>query len=46
LATDGEEHLLYSHPGTSWSGLNPQEPSALVYAINVKGHAPILLGAM
>jgi len=30
----------------AYQGLNPQDPSSLVYAINVKGHAPILLGAM
>src|ERR1700728_1744729 len=46
LATNGEEHLLYDGGNPSYQGLNPQDPSSLVYAINVKGHAPILLGAM
>ena len=44
LKTNGEEHLLYNGPG--YQGLNPQDPSSLVYAINVPNHAPILLGAM
>jgi hypothetical protein len=46
LATNGEEHLLYDGPNPAYQGLNPQDPSSLVYALNVKGHAPILLGAM
>jgi hypothetical protein len=46
LATNGEEHLLYAGPNPAYQGLNPKDPSSLVYAINVKGHAPILLGAM
>jgi len=46
LATNGEEHLLCQNCGNASQGLNPQDPSSLVYAINVKGHAPILLGAM
>jgi hypothetical protein len=46
LATNGEEHLLYDGPNPAYQGLNPKDPSSLVYAINVKGHAPILLGAM
>ena len=46
LATNGEEHLLYDGGNPAYQGLNPQDPSSLVYAINVKGHAPILLGAM
>jgi hypothetical protein len=46
LATNGEEHLLYDGGNPSYQGLNPQDPSSLVYAINVTGHAPILLGAM
>src|SRR5580693_4315885 len=46
LATNGEEHLLYSGGNPAYQGLNPKDPSSLVYAINVKGHAPILLGAM
>jgi hypothetical protein len=46
LATNGEEHLLYAGPNPAYQGLNPQDPSSLVYATNVKGHAPILLGAM
>ena len=45
LRTDGEEHLLYDG-NPSYAGLNPQDPSSLVYAINVPHHAPILLGAM
>jgi hypothetical protein len=46
LKTNGEEHLLYDGSDPSYQGLNPQHPSSLVYAINVPGHAPILLGAM
>jgi hypothetical protein len=46
LATNGEEHLLYAGSDPAYQGLNPQDPSSLVYAVNVKGHAPILLGAM
>jgi len=46
LATNGEEHLLYDGNNPAYQGLNPQDPSSLVYATNVKGHAPILLGAM
>ena len=46
LKTNGEEHLLYDGPDPSYQGLNPQDPSSLVYAVNVPGHAPILLGAM
>ena len=45
-ATNGEEHLLYEGGDPAYQGLNPQDPSSLVYAINVKGHMPILLGAM
>jgi hypothetical protein len=46
LATNGEEHLLCQNCSNAYQGLNPQDPSSLVYAINVKGHPPILLGAM
>lgn len=46
LRTNGEEHLLYDGPDPAYTGLNPQHPSSLVYAINVPHHAPILLGAM
>lgn len=46
LATNGEEHLLYAGDDPAYEGLHPQDPSSLVYAIDVKGHAPILLGAM
>jgi hypothetical protein len=46
LRTNGEEHLLYDGPNPAYAGLNPQDPSSLVYAINVPHHAPILLGAM
>jgi hypothetical protein len=46
LKTNGEEHLLYNGPDPGYQGLNPQDPSSLVYAINVPNHAPILLGAM
>src|SRR5579863_6814757 len=46
LATNGEEHLLCQNCSPAYQGLNPQDPSSVVYAINVKGHPPILLGAM
>jgi hypothetical protein len=46
LATDGEEHPLCQNCSGAYEGHNPRDPSSLVYAINVKGHAPILLGAM
>jgi hypothetical protein len=46
LRTNGEEHLLYDGGNPSYAGLNPRDPSSLVYAINVPHHAPILLGAM
>jgi hypothetical protein len=46
LKTNGEEHLLYDGGNPAYQGLNPQDPSSLVYAINVPGHPPILLGAM
>ena len=46
LATNGEEHLLCAQCSDAYQGLNPKDPSSLVYATNVKGHAPILLGAM
>jgi hypothetical protein len=46
LRTNGEEHLLYDGPNPAYAGLNPRDPSSLVYAINVPHHAPILLGAM
>lgn len=46
LATNGEEHLLCAQCSNAYAGLNPKDPSSLVYATNVKGHAPILLGAM
>jgi hypothetical protein len=46
LKTNGEEHLLYDGNQPGYQGLHPQDPSSLVYAINVPGHAPILLGAM
>ena len=46
LRTNGEEHLLYDGPNPAYAGLNPQDPSSLVYAIDVPHHAPILLGAM
>jgi hypothetical protein len=46
LKTNGEEHLLYDGDNPSYQGLNPQDPSSLVYAINVPNHPPILLGAM
>jgi hypothetical protein len=46
LRTNGEEHLLYDGDNPAYSGLNPQDPSSLVYATNVPHHAPILLGAM
>src|SRR5271166_4363789 len=35
LKTNGEEHLLYDGPDPAYQGLNPQDPSSLVYAINV-----------
>lgn len=46
LRTNGEEHLLYDGPNPAYAGLNPKDPSSLVYAINVPHHAPVLLGAM
>jgi hypothetical protein len=46
LRTNGEEHLLYDGGNPAYAGLNPGDPSSLVYAINVAHHAPILLGAM
>ena len=46
LRTNGEEHVLYDGPDPAYTGLDPQHPSSLVYAINVPHHAPILLGAM
>src|SRR5215469_12244116 len=46
LKTNGEEHLLYDGGDPGYQGLNPQDPSSLVYAINVPNHAPIPLGAM
>jgi hypothetical protein len=46
LKTNGEEHLLYDGNNPSYQGFNPQDPSSLVYAINVPNHPPILLGAM
>src|SRR5215469_9246108 len=46
LKTNGEEHLLYDGTRPGYRGLHPRHPSSLVYAINVPGHAPILLGAM
>src|SRR6202034_474927 len=46
LATNGEEHLLCQNCSPASKGLTPQAPSSLVYATNVKGHPPILLGAM
>ncbi len=46
LATNGEEHLLCADCSDAYAGLNPKDPSSLVYATNVHGHAPILLGAM
>jgi hypothetical protein len=46
LKTNGEEHLLHDGNDPSYQGLNPQDPSSLVYAINVPNHVPILLGAM
>ncbi len=45
-ATNGEEHLIYEGGDPAYQGLNPQDPSSLVYAINVNDHPPILLGAM
>jgi hypothetical protein len=46
LRTNGEEHLFYNGDNPAYSGLNPQHPGSLVYAIDVPHHAPILLGAM
>jgi hypothetical protein len=46
LRTNGEEHLLYDGGNPSYAGLNPRDPSSLVYAIDVPHHAPVLLGAM
>ncbi len=46
LRTNGEEHLLYDGGDPSYAGLNPRDPSSLVYAIDVPHHAPVLLGAM
>jgi hypothetical protein len=46
LRTNGEEHLLYDGSNSAYAGLNPQDPSSLVYATDVPHHAPILLGAM
>lgn len=46
LATNGEEHLLCAQCSNDYQGLNPKDPSSLVYATNVPGHPPILLGAM
>jgi hypothetical protein len=46
LRANGEEHLLYNGRSRAYAGLNPRDPSSLVYAINVAHHAPILLGAM
>jgi len=46
LKTNGEEHLLYDGTRPGYRGLHPRHPSSLVYAIDVPGHAPILLGAM
>jgi hypothetical protein len=46
LHANGEEHLLYNGSNPAYAGLNPQDPSSLVYATNVRHHAPILLGAM
>ena len=43
---DMQKHLLYDGNDPAYQGLNPQDPSSLVYAINVPDHAPILLGAM
>jgi hypothetical protein len=34
LRTNGEEHLLYDGPDPAYSGLHPQDPSSLVYAVN------------
>jgi hypothetical protein len=46
LRTHGEEHLLYNGGNPAYAGLNPRDPSSLVYAINMPHHPPILLGAM
>ena len=40
LKTNGEEHLLYDGDDPSYQGLNPQDPSSLVYAINVPQPRP------
>jgi hypothetical protein len=39
LATNGEEHLLCQNCSSASQGLNPQDPSSLVYAINVRATA-------
>jgi hypothetical protein len=44
-ATNGEEHLIYEGDNPAYQGLNPEDPSSLVYALK-KDHMPILLGAM
>jgi hypothetical protein len=36
LATNGEEHLLCQNCTPAYQGLNPQDPSSLVYATNVR----------
>ena len=46
LRVNGEEHLLYDGGDPRYAGLDPRHPSSLVYATDVPGHAPILLGAM
>jgi hypothetical protein len=46
LRTNGEEHLFYEGTHPAYTGLNPQHPSSLVYAIDIRHQAPILLGAM
>lgn len=46
LHANGEEHLLYNGADPAYAGLNPRDPSSLVYATDVAHHAPILLGAM
>src|SRR5581483_9557233 len=40
LRTNGEEHLLYDGDNNAYAGLNPQDPSSLVYATDVPHHAP------
>lgn len=40
----GEEH--YINESYLGGGLDPQHPQSLVYATQVPGHAPVLLGAM